>query len=71
MLDVIPQRLNDEYWFKNEMEQDEDWKYYCITYIKPWSYNLFFPSFNESSLPNALAEMIIWLVENKYLSLTK
>lgn len=68
MLDVIPDTLHDDWqlhiWKNNDSQywvvfEEVNWD--CLK--TPWTW--------FETLPNALADLIIWLVENNYLTFTK
>jgi len=59
MLDIMPTHINAD----NISISTDKWRKY---YVKFWiNYT------SDNSLPNALADMVIWLVENKHLSFNK
>ena len=62
MLDVIPWWIETEDWVCNLVLRKERWweNWY---YDKNWSAMIF-----NDTLPNTLAKMILWLVEDKYLT---
>ena len=71
MLDVMPNDLSD--WIDNAIclifwkHFDADTFYVC--YQEEW--NTKTESYFRWTLPNTLAEMVIWLYENNYISFSK
>lgn len=67
MLDVMPNCIKNNWGYPLKISRTK-WGTFIVAY-QDWKFLL--RDFIWDNLPNALASMLIWLVENKYLTFNK